>query len=31
MSNLKNESSKMSEIIYKDNGGNIFKYKKYCI
>ena len=31
MSNLENGSSKMSEIFYKDNGGNIFKYKKYCI
>ena len=31
MSNLKNGSSKMSEIFYKDNGGNIFKYKKYCV
>ena len=28
MVDLKNWSSKMSEICYKDNSGNVFKYKK---
>ena len=30
MVDLKNGSSKISETFYKDNRGNIFKYKKYC-